>query len=149
MYYSVYYQCFTQKTKLKPDQILFYNTIKSERVFFLSKSIKVFQWLFFISFLNKVNPNNGNKRKSDIFSRNIFKSDTMYLLSRNIISILFRRVFQRIQIQNFSTLCLTWTQTMEMKQNQTFFIRQIEIWYHFSYVTKYWNISVTFLIAIF
>ena len=82
---------------------------------------------FFISFLNKVNPNNGNKRKSDIFSRNIFKSDTMYLLSRNIISILFQRVFQRIQIQNFSALCLTLTQTMEMKQNQTFFIRQIEI----------------------
>ena len=31
----------------------------------------------------KVNPNNGNETKSDIFSRNIFKSDIIFHWSQN------------------------------------------------------------------
>ena len=34
--------------------------------------------------MTKVNPNNGNEAKSDIFSRTIFKSDVISILSKNI-----------------------------------------------------------------
>ena len=49
---------------------------------FLLKNIKVFQWLSnskFLNFMTKVNPNYGNKTKSDISLRDIFKSDTISL----------------------------------------------------------------------
>ena len=42
---------------------------------------KVFQWLSkskFLSFMAKVNPENGNETKSGIFSWDIFKSDVIY-----------------------------------------------------------------------
>ena len=34
--------------------------------------------------MTKVNPNNGNEAKSDIFSGDIFKSDVIFFLSKNI-----------------------------------------------------------------
>ena len=34
--------------------------------------------------MTKVNPNNGNETKSDIFSFDIFESDVIYFLSKNI-----------------------------------------------------------------
>ena len=34
--------------------------------------------------MTKVNPNNGNEKKSDIFPWDIFKSDTVSFLSKNI-----------------------------------------------------------------
>ena len=55
--------------------------------FFLSRNIKVFQWPSkskFLSFMTKVNPSNGNETKSDIFSWDIFKTDTLSFLSKNI-----------------------------------------------------------------
>ena len=33
--------------------------------------------------MTKVNANNGNDTKSDIFPRDIFKSDTIFFLSKN------------------------------------------------------------------
>ena len=53
--------------------------------FFWSKNINVFQWLSKSNFLRltaKVNPNNGNKTKSVIFSWYIFKSDIIFLWSQ-------------------------------------------------------------------
>ena len=50
----------------------------------------VFQWFSkskFLSFLTKVNPNNGNETKSNIFSWNLFKSDFLFFKSENIKSI--------------------------------------------------------------
>ena len=34
--------------------------------------------------MTKVNPNNGNETKSDIFSWDIFKYDNIFFLSKNI-----------------------------------------------------------------
>ena len=54
---------------------------------FLSKRIKVFQWLSKPQFLNcmtKVNPNHRNETKSDIFPWDIFKSDVIFI-ARNIL----------------------------------------------------------------
>ena len=42
----------------------------------LPKNMKTFKWLLkskFLSFMTKVNPNNGNEAKSDIFPRDIYK----------------------------------------------------------------------------
>ena len=50
------------------------------QILFYHKNTKVFQWLSkskFHSFMTKVNPSNGNETKSDIFSWDIFKSDTI------------------------------------------------------------------------
>ena len=63
--------------------------------------------------MTKVNPNSGDKTKSDIFPRNIFKSDNIFFLSKNI------KVFQ--WLSKFLSFMTKVTQTMEMKQNQTFF----------------------------
>ena len=49
---------------------------------FLSKHIKVFQWLSKSTFLNimsRVKPNSGYETKSDIFSREIFKPDIIFI----------------------------------------------------------------------
>ena len=51
-------------------------------LFFFSKHITVFQWLSkstFLSFLTKVKPNNGYATKLDIFPRDIFKSDIIFI----------------------------------------------------------------------
>ena len=47
----------------------------------------------------KVNRNNGNKIKSVIFSKNIFKSNIIYFLSKKIL-----KYFNDFQNQNFSVL---------------------------------------------
>ena len=52
---------------------------------FSSKNIKVFQWLSklkVLNFMTKMNPNNGNETKSDIFTWDIFKSDTMSFFNK-------------------------------------------------------------------
>ena len=61
-----------------------------QHIFFLLKNIKVFQWLLkwkLLSFMTKVNLNNGNETKSDIFLWDIFKSDII-LHGRNILKYL-------------------------------------------------------------
>ena len=55
--------------------------------------------------MTKVNKNDGNETKSDIFSWDIFKSDAIFFLFK-------KNYCNGFQNQNFS---------MEMKQNQTFF----------------------------
>ena len=60
-----------------------------------------------------VKPNNVNKTKSDTFPWDKLKSDTK--------SFFIKKCFNDFQNRNFSVLWLKWTQTMEMKQNQTFF----------------------------
>ena len=68
--------------EMKPNQTSFHRTyLNLTANLFLSKYIKVFQWLSkseFLSFTTKVNPNNGNETKSDIFPWDIFKSDTFF-----------------------------------------------------------------------
>ena len=76
--------------------------------------------------MTTVNPRNGNETKLDIFPGDISKSDTAFFYGKIL------KYFNDFQNQKFSVLWLKWSQTMEMKQNQTF-----ETWYHFSLVTKY------------
>ena len=48
---------------------------------FFIKNVKVFEWPSkskFLSFMTKVSPYNGNETKSDIFPRDIFKSDISF-----------------------------------------------------------------------
>ena len=87
-YFSTYCQISTETTKLKPNQTLLdmaYLNLTS--LFFISKETKVFQWFSkskFLNFMTKVNPNNGNDAKSDIFPWDIFKSDVLYFFGENI-----------------------------------------------------------------
>ena len=83
-YFSTYYQNWAQTTNLKPYQTLFDKTYSDLTSFFWSKNIKVFQWLWskLLSFMSKVNPNHGNETKSDIFPRDIFKSDVISFFTK-------------------------------------------------------------------
>ena len=62
-----------------------------------------------------MNPNNGNQTKSDIFPWGKFIVTSSFSI---------KKIFHYLndfQNQNFSVLWPHWTQTIEMKQNQTFF----------------------------
>ena len=99
-------------TKVKPSNG---NDIKSDISFFIkiyqwlliywlkysdkNTMTKIFQWLSkseFVSFMTKVNPNYGNKTKSDIFPWDIFKSDIIFI-SRKIL-----KYFKDFYIWHFS-----------------------------------------------
>ena len=107
-------------TKLKPNQTLFDRTYSNLTSFvFDQEKVKVFQWLSiskYLSFMNKFNPNNANQTKSDIFLWDIFKSDVISFFYQEIL-----KCFNDLQNKYFPVLRIAWTQTMEMKQNQTFF----------------------------
>ena len=60
------------------SDIFSWDIFKFDSISFLSKHIKVFQWLSkseFLSFITKVYPNNEKETKLDIFLYGIFKSD--------------------------------------------------------------------------
>ena len=92
--------------------------------------------------MTKVNLNNGNETKSDIFRWDIFKSDSTLFLYQNIL-----KYFNVFQNRNFSILWLKWTQKMKMKQNQTFFHGTFSNLTPF-YIKTYKSISVTSKIEI-
>ena len=60
--------------------------------------------------MNKVNPNNGNEAKSDIFPWDIFKSDTISFLSKNI------KIFQWLSKSKFLSFM---TKVNPSKGNET------------------------------
>ena len=69
--------------EMKQNQASFHETYLNLTAYlFLSKYIKVFQWLSesgFLSFMKtNVYLNNGNETKSDIFSWDTFKSDVSF-----------------------------------------------------------------------
>ena len=66
--------------------------------------------------MTKVNPNNGNEIKLDIFPLWHIQIWHYIFFYQNIL-----KYFNDFQNRNFSVLWLKWTQTNEMKQNQTFF----------------------------
>ena len=70
----------------------------------------------FLNFMTNVNQNNGNEIKSDIFRWDMFKSDTISSFHQQIL-----KYFNDFQNRNFSVLWLKWTETMDIKQNRTFF----------------------------
>ena len=107
---------------------------------FLSKNNEVFQWLSkskFLSFMTKRNPNNQNERKSVIFPWDIVNFDNKYSFCYKILK--YSSDFKNL---NFSVLRLKWTETMEMKQNQTFFHwRYLSLTQYLFYqkILKYFN----------
>ena len=68
---------------MKQNQTFFHGTyLNLTSYIFLSKYIRVFQRFSksgFISFMTKVNPNNRNETKSDIFPRDVLKSDIIFI----------------------------------------------------------------------
>ena len=68
--------------EMKQNKTSFHETYLNLTAYlFLSIYIKVFQWLSksrVLSFMTKVNRNNGNETKSDIFPWDIFKSDVIF-----------------------------------------------------------------------
>ena len=72
-----------QAMEMKQNQIFFQGAYSNltPYLFFLPKYIKEFKWLSkskFHSFITKINRNNGNESKLDIFPSDIFKSDTIF-----------------------------------------------------------------------
>ena len=87
---------------------------------FLPKSIKIFQWLWkskFFSFMTKVNPKKCKWSKIRHFPVGYIHIWRHILLCQKNI-----KVFLWLLRLNFSDLWLSWTQAMEMKLNQTYFI---------------------------
>ena len=77
---SVLWLKWTQKMEMTQNQTFFQGTY-SIRSYLLSKNSNVFQWLSkskFLSVLSKVNSNNENETKADIFSCHIFKPDIIF-----------------------------------------------------------------------
>ena len=78
----------TQTMKVKQNQTFFHGTYSNSvghtqtwRNSFLSKSIKVFQWLLkskFLSFITEVNLNNWKETKSNVFPWSKLKSDIIF-----------------------------------------------------------------------
>ena len=80
--FSVLRLTSTQAMEMKQNQTFCYRIYSNLTPYhFLSKNIKVFQWLSkskIFGLMNKLNQNNGNETKSDIFLRDIFKSDIIF-----------------------------------------------------------------------
>ena len=72
----------TQTVEMKQNQTFAHRTYSNLTSYILlSEKNKVFKWLLkskFLSFMNEVNPNDGNETKSDIFSCDIFKRDIIF-----------------------------------------------------------------------
>ena len=95
------------------------------QIFLYQKNVKTFQWLSkskFLSFMTKVNPNNGNETKSDIFPRDIFKSDIIFIGHKIL------KYFNDFNNWQFSISFQKWTQSSKVKQNHK---GHVQIWQHF------------------
>ena len=95
----------------------------------------------FLSFITKVNPNNRNETKSDIFTWDRFKSDTISFLPKSI------KVCQRLSKSEFSVLWLKWIQTMGRSKIRHFSTGHVQIWHQYLFIKKYKSISMTFKIS--
>ena len=103
--------------EIKQNQTSFHGTYLNLMAYlFLSKYIKVFQWLSKSKFLNimaKVNPNNGNETKSDIFLRDIFKSDIVFIGHKIL------KYFNDFYNWHFSISSQKWAQSSKIKSHGT------------------------------
>ena len=82
-YFSTNYQYSTQTTELKSIR---HFLTRHQVWYFLSKNIKVSQWLLkgkFLYFITTVNASSRNETESDIFSWDIFKFDIIFHWSQN------------------------------------------------------------------
>ena len=80
--FSILWLKWTPEMEMKQNETFLHGT----SYLFLSKIIKVFQWLSkskFLSFMAKVNSNNWSETKSDISPWDILKSDINFHRSQN------------------------------------------------------------------
>ena len=89
--------------EMKQNQIFFaLDIFKSDTISFLSRNIKVFQWLSkseFYSFMTKVNPNNGNET-NQTFSLETYSNLTSYLFYEKMFKYFISLTF-KIKISQF------------------------------------------------
>ena len=104
---------------MKQNQTFFHEAYSNLTPYLsLSKNIRTFHWLLkskYLSFTIKVDRNNRNETKSDISMGHIQIWHHVFFYQKLLKS------FNDFQNQNLSLLWLKWNQTMEIKQNQTFF----------------------------
>ena len=118
---------------MKQNQIFFHGTdLNLTTYHFLSKNVKLFQWLSkskFLSFMIKMNPNNGNETE-DIISWYIFKSEARSLFIKNI------KVFQWLSKLKFIGFMTKVNPDLgnETKDILSFF--HIQIWSHISFFSQ-------------
>ena len=101
--------------------------IQNQTYIFLLKYIKVFQWLSkseFVSFMTKMNPNNGNKTKSDIFPWDIFKSGKS-------LAVKYLNISKTFIIDTFQSLCKR--EHNQVKWNYT---GHVQIWLYFLFTKQ-------------
>ena len=108
-----------------------WNIFKSDGISFLSKHIKVFQWLSKSKFFNcmtKVNPNNGNEIKPDIFPMDVLsRSDTIFIVCKIL------KYFNDFYNWHCSISLQKWTQSNKVKWNHT---GHVQMWQYFAFSIK-------------
>ena len=75
--------------------------------------------------MTKVNLNNGNETKWDIFPGDIFKSNTISFFSKNI------KMLQWISKSKFHFYDYSWTEQWKWNKIRHFFMGHTQIWDHF------------------
>ena len=81
---------------------------KSDFIYFLSKNIKICQWILnsqVVSFMTKVNSSNGNETKSDIFHE-AYSNLMLFFIRRKIL-----KYFNEFFNWHLSVSLQKWTQT--------------------------------------
>ena len=107
MYISTNWQNFTQTAKLKPNQ----GIVNSDIIFYQKTlTFKIETWT-----RTNLNTNNGNEAKSDIFPWDIFKSDNISFLPKNI------KVFPWLSKSKFLSFMTKLNPKNGNEQNQIFF----------------------------
>ena len=109
---------------------------------FLSKCIKVFQWLSklqFLSFMTKVNPSNGNETKSDILPMDILKFDIVFI-GRKIL-----KYFNYFYNWHFSISLQKWAQSRKWNKITRDTCKSDSICFIYKaahYLNDFWNLFV-------
>ena len=98
--------------------------------------------LYFSTYCQKQAQKTKLKSNQTLFDRT-YSNLTLFFCSKIL------QYFGDFQNQTFSVLWLKWTQATKWNKISHFFMRHIQIWNYFSLVAKYWNILMTFIIAIF
>ena len=95
--------------EMRQNQTFFHGSCSNLTPYtFLSKNIEVFQWLSkskFLSSMTKMNPDNENETKSDIYSSGTFKSDIIFVCCQNT------KIFQDLHNWHLSISLHKWVQT--------------------------------------
>ena len=125
----------TQVMKIKQNQIFFNGTyFNLTSQLFLSKNIKLFQWILkskFLNFMTKVNPN--EMKQNQIFFHGIYANLTSFFVGHKIL-----KWINDFYNWHLSILLQKWAQTSKVKLNGI--CAHVQIWQHFSLFTMWYTI---------